>query len=244
MKTITTAWIAPLALVAGCSASNGSTDGIPESTVPTTTVVNQPGGITSKILMPPLELESPLPVEPGGGSVGTLTPGVTILPGGDGTTTPGGDGTTTQPGGDGTTTPPAGDGTTTPPAGDGTPTTDIPVAPIQIPIEIETPPAPICPGIIDGNPTCADVFAAGASSVKIESLKDGTYASSDGAFSVDVAFANPLLSYSSAAGPLLGVLVKGGSHAQCYLPGTSGTGLTTPAGEGISHVEFCYGMLP
>jgi len=238
MKTITTAWIAPLALVAGCSASNGSTDGIPESgvTIPTTTVVDQPGGLTSKLLVPTLQFDSPLPVEPGGGSVGTLTPGVTILPGGDGTTTP--------PAGDGTTTPPAGDGTTTPPAGDGTPTTDIPVAPIQIPIEIETPPAPICPGIIDGNPTCADVFGAGVLGIKIDSLKGGSYASSDGAFSVDVAFANPLVSYSSAAASLLGVLVKGGPHAQCYLPGTSGTGLTTPAGEGISHVEFCYGMLP
>ena len=220
MKTITTAWIAPLALVAGCSASNGSTDGIPESgvTIPTTTVVDQPGGLTSKLLVPTLQFDSPLPVEPGGGSVGTLTPGVTILPGGDGTTTP--------------------------PAGDGTPTTDIPVAPIQIPIEIETPPAPICPGIIDGNPTCADVFGAGVLGIKIDSLKGGSYASSDGAFSVDVAFANPLVSYSSAAASLLGVLVKGGPHAQCYLPGTSGTGLTTPAGEGISHVEFCYGMLP
>lgn len=106
--------------------------------------------------------------------------------------------------------------------------------------EEPTLPTVIPPTIVDGNPKCADVFdGPTVAELDVTTLRDGTYTSSGGSFSVTLDFTGTHVTYTTSGG-LLGVLVKGGPHANFYRT-TSQTGdVTTAAGEDISHVTFCY----
>lgn len=249
-----------LCVLVGCSAERSVEDEVGGGDPPGGSQTGETPGHQTKLNIPLLDLGGGIKIRDNG-VIGSMTPGAwdgtggmpTIpggsIPGGD---TPTGDGTggdgTGTPAGDGTGTP-AGDGTGTgdttgTPTGDGTGTstggTDIPVTPDPPPV-IEVPPTSSGPDLVDGNPTCRDLFDVTTATLRIERLKDDTYSSSDATFSVNVTFAKSTLDYEKATATLLGVIVKGGPHANVYKWGkTEATGLSTPAGEEISHVDFCY----
>ncbi|MGZ3449419.1 MAG: hypothetical protein ACXVEF_07450 [Polyangiales bacterium] len=220
MKTMNASWIVSLAIVVGCSATTGAEgDG-------TGGDINGPASDTqtdkpSINKLPPLEWNPTAPGYPG-----NLAPGVQYIPpdpstdGGTEGTDGGTEGTDGGMGGD--------DGV--PPGGDQTPPIDPPAG--------ET--TSTDPTVVPGNPTCGDVFNT-ALELDVTRLKDGTYTSDDGLFSVTLDFEGKNVSYTVNTGSLIGVLVKGGPHANLYSKCLStGTDLTTPAGEDISHVVFCY----
>jgi hypothetical protein len=225
MRTITAAFVVWSVFTAGCSAASSVDDSVPAAgeSVPGTDqgeitpldvpILRVPG---TDIQFPPLQLP---PIEDGP----SVTPGVTI-----GEVPSGGDGSGS---GDGSG---AGDGSQ--PQGD--PITEW--TPIYTP-EVIVP----VPRVIIGNPTCAEAFPdSGAYSFTLEQtkaeLKDGTYATKDGALTVTVDFDGSSVDFT-AIGTLVGVIVKGGPHAIAYpMTTSSGTDLATPAGEDISHLTFCY----
>ncbi|MBI2393323.1 MAG: hypothetical protein HYV09_27310 [Deltaproteobacteria bacterium] len=245
MKTFTFTFTAAFTLLVGCSATDGTTEVLPGGGGETEATA---GGdvVPSLALVPPWSLEIP-PLSTGvplPGDPGTLTPGIVIEiadPGagtGDGTGS-GTDGPITDGTGDGTGT---GTGTGTDGTGgdspitDGTGTTQDPGGVIVVP-EIE-----VFPREVPGNPTCAELFQGSLEirieSAKLASPKGGTYTSADGSASVTITLDGNSFSYTST-GTIVGVIVKGGPGAQVY-DGSQTEALTTPDGEAISHLLFCY----
>jgi hypothetical protein len=217
MKTITVSWVVALALVAGCSAAVGAEDGTGGN-----------GGIDGPA-------SDTLNDKPKAGNT-SYTPSNTMMPPNWEMQTP------TDlipvkplvPDPEADSGPTGEEGSPPPAGGEQTPVVIDPVLP---------PPAVYeGPTVVDGNPTCADVFNGGnAYELDVTRLKDGTFTSADGTFSVTIDFNGNKISYTSSGGTILGVIVKGGPHANFYQQCTAtGTDLTTVAGEDISHIVFCW----
>lgn len=111
-----------------------------------------------------------------------------------------------------------------------------PADPVEPPAD-PLPPAVISPLVVAGNPTCGD----GALELKIERVKSGTYVSADGALTVTLDVNGETFSYI-CSGSLVSVIVKGGPYANVYASMPTNE-LTTPGGEAISHITFCYTAL-
>jgi hypothetical protein len=106
--------------------------------------------------------------------------------------------------------------------------------------ENPTLPTVIPPTVVDGNPTCSDVFDnVVVQALDVTMLKDGTYSTTDKSFSVTLDFDNDHVSYTVSGG-LVGVIVKGGPHSNVYTTTAQTGDVNTAAGEEISHVTFCH----
>lgn len=107
----------------------------------------------------------------------------------------------------------------------------------------------VTPTPISGNATCGELGAYDHEFKIDETPSTGTYSDPDSDFEVDlVVNAGGTVMDFDANLPVDAVFVKGGNEGgnlYAYVPGaTSDTGLTTPTGQQISHVSFCFNDVP
>lgn len=106
----------------------------------------------------------------------------------------------------------------------------------------------VVPVVIEGNPRCGDLSPAFNSGLKIEPAVTGTnIVNGIGTISQVVYSNETMLDWTSVPAFIGAVIIKGGPHSNVYYynPAILGDiGLTTPNGEQISHVEYCFNRQP